>query len=79
MSLRAVKFVRHNPPPASLRATNGSVAIHHLVIAGLSAITLNVFFETAHLYRRSIFCFVRIKREDLFEVIVLFFYKKIKQ
>jgi hypothetical protein len=54
------------------------VAIH-LVIAGLSAITLNVFLETAHLDRRSIFDFVRIKREDLFEVIVLFFCKKIKQ
>jgi hypothetical protein len=46
------------------------MAIHHLVIAGKPAITLNVFFEPAHLYRRSIFDFVRIKREDLFEVVV---------
>jgi hypothetical protein len=46
------------------------VAIHLLVIVGLSAITLNNFFEPAHLYRRSVFDFARIKREDLFEVVV---------
>jgi hypothetical protein len=47
------------------------VAIQHLVIAGLSAITLNVFFEPAHLGRLKFFDFVRIKREDLFEVVVI--------
>jgi hypothetical protein len=46
------------------------VAIQHLVIADLPAITLNNLLETAHLYRRSIFDFARIKREDLFEVVV---------
>jgi hypothetical protein len=61
------------------RSVKHDVAIHLLVIADLSAITLNVFFESAHLYRRSIFDFARIKREDLFEVIILFFCKKIKQ
>jgi hypothetical protein len=41
----------------------------HLVIADLSAMTLNNFLETAHLCRRSIFDFARIKREDLFELL----------
>jgi hypothetical protein len=63
-------------PSPSLRAISGSVTIQYLVIAGLSAITLNVFFEPAHLYRQSIFDFARIKREDLFEVVFLFFLQK---
>jgi hypothetical protein len=46
------------------------VAIQHLVIAGLSAITLNTFLETAHLDRLKFFDFARIKREDLFEVVL---------
>jgi hypothetical protein len=50
------------------RSAKHDVAIQYLVIADLSAITLNVFFETTHLYRRNIFDFVRIKREDLFEL-----------
>jgi hypothetical protein len=37
------------------------VAIQHFVIADLSAITLNTFLETAHLYRRSIFAFAEVK------------------
>jgi hypothetical protein len=53
----------------SLRADKVSMAIQYLVIADLSAITLNVFFGPAHLYRRSIFVFARIKREDLFELL----------
>jgi hypothetical protein len=54
----------------SLQADAVSVAIHLLVIADLSAITLNVFFEPAHLGRLKFFDFVRIKREDLFEVVL---------
>jgi hypothetical protein len=53
----------------SLRANEVCVAIHLLVIADLSAITLNNFLELAHLGRLKFFDFARIKREDLFELL----------
>jgi pyruvate dehydrogenase complex dehydrogenase (E1) component len=68
-------FIILNTDITSLRVTNGSVAIHLLVIACLSAITLNVFFETAHLYRRSIFSFARLSVRTCLKLLFYFFTK----